>query len=543
VVAAAVAVCFVGPAVSRDFGPAVVVTDIGQSSSDCARNPDVTRWFVQAGAAAGGAGTRARPFGALADVERCAPEGARILVLPAPEDMPPLDGGIRLKPRQKLLGAHAESGSREAVPLPRLTNTGGSGDAITLGHENEVAHLHIENPAGAAIFGDNVRGALLHDLRITRRATTAPSPLDPALCRVVRAGGTVDHARSTLRGCTARQAPFPAKHAVMLLVDEGVGAAKVTHSVERVRIEDNPSHEQPRALWPVGVSITAAGRADVTLEIRDSSIEHTIRGFVARASDRAAVTATLTGLRLDSLRSDGIGVTTGFVCSGMDAAARLPGNLDCSTLAPAPVSDARLVVNVDGLRFTDTAGHGQPNDAAAIEPVAYDQGRSTIELHVQRSDIIGAAAVGVFTFYVHGWPAKDVIDFGCVNPAPGDPATLREDRAACGALGYSSPGLNRIFGNTRNSKSYSPHAEVALEGPGRMIAQGNYWGDISPVDGRGDALGDCVVFNWSGEMADDPPPVKEIPGARCELYNIRGKAGPDGIDGRFPLTTDPRPPK
>lgn len=122
------------------------------------------------------------------------------------------------------------------------------------------------------------------------------------------------------------------------------------------------------------------------------------------------------------------------------------------------------MLNVDGLRFTDTARHGQPNDAGAVEPAAFDQGRSKIEIHVQRNDIIGAAAAGVFTFYVHGWPAKDVIDFGCVNPAPGDPAALREDRAACRALGYPSPGLNRIFGNTRNSKSYSSHSEVALEG-------------------------------------------------------------------------------
>jgi hypothetical protein len=76
-----------------------------------------------------------------------------------------------------------------------------------------------------------------------------------------------------------------------------------------------------------------------------------------------------------------------------------------------------------------------------------------------------------------------------------------------------------------------------------MLAQANYWGDVSPADGRGDALSECVVFNWSGEMADDPPPVKEIPGARCELYNIKGKPGPDGIDGRFHLTTDPRPPR
>ena len=49
---------------------------------------------------------------------------------------------------------------------------------------------------------------------------------------------------------------------------------------------------------------------------------------------------------------------------------------------------------------------------------------------------------------------------------------------------------DRIFGNTRNSKSFSPYVDVALQGPGRMMAQGNYWGDIKPADSKGDALGE-----------------------------------------------------
>ena len=204
----------------------------------------------------------------------------------------------------------------------------------------------------------------------------------------------------------------------------------------------------------------------------------------------------------------------------------------CASLAPAPVSDARIVLHVDRLRFTDTLGVGQPNGAGVIEMVAYDQGRSTIEIHVQRSDIIGAAAAGIFTFYFSGRPGKDVIDFGCVNP---DPAGTSPDPAACRRAGYTSIGQNRIFGNSRRSKTHTPMGEIALQGPGAMMAQGNYFGDIAPADGKGDALGECHVMPWPTDPRNEPPPARAIPNARCELYDIPGQGKPTGIDARFHL--------
>ena len=75
---------------------------VAQTPIDCMRNGEQTRWFVRAGAPGEGAGTNARPFASLADVERCAPAGATITVLAPADGAPPLDGGIRLKDRQKL---------------------------------------------------------------------------------------------------------------------------------------------------------------------------------------------------------------------------------------------------------------------------------------------------------------------------------------------------------------------------------------------------------------------------------------------------------
>ena len=46
-------------------------------------------------------------------------------------------------------------------------------------------------------------------------------------------------------------------------------------------------------------------------------------------------------------------------------------------------------------------------------------------------------------------------------------------------------------------------------------------------------------------VVDGPPEVwfKAVPEARCELYEIPTQGNPSGIDGRFHLVSDPRPPK
>ena len=46
---------------------------LAQTAADCTRNPDQTRWSVRAGAPGEAAGTNDRPFGSLAEVERCSP--------------------------------------------------------------------------------------------------------------------------------------------------------------------------------------------------------------------------------------------------------------------------------------------------------------------------------------------------------------------------------------------------------------------------------------------------------------------------------------
>lgn len=519
----------------------VALHESGSPQPDCRKNPNPSDWFVQAGAASEmGIGTKARPFASLADAEQCSAEGTTIVILPAAAGSPPLDGGIVLKNRQKLLGAtFGKAAGWLGQSGQRITNTKQSGDAVVLANDNEVAYLHIAGATGAAVLGDNVAGANLHDLLITRDTAVAPQRLDPSLCRVVAVGDGVDYAASTLRGCHVFLQPAAKSPITLLADDNGGSASSAAHRVRSVSITDSPIAENPDLLWSAAIYIIAAGQAELTVNVEDASIENSLRGIFARATGRANVTLNVRDTRMDNLTSDGIILQTGFICSGREKGYPIPGDIgggQCGVNTSAgplplssPVSDARVVLNARRYRFADTKNRGQTG-AAALETVALDLGRSVMEVHLEDSDLIGASAPGFFTYYVTGRPARDIIDFGCINPQPG---AVTRDRAACRAQGYTSRGRNRIFGNSRKWTPTSK-VELALIGPGEMMAQNNYWGDISPRDGSGDALGDCSV---GGSSAQEPALALES--SRCRLWSVGSQGKPRAIDARFHLTKDP----
>jgi hypothetical protein len=111
--------------------------------------------------------------------------------------------------------------------------------------------------------------------------------------------------------------------------------------------------------------------------------------------------------------------------------------------------------------------------------------------------------------------------------------------AAAGGIGTRT----RPFRSLADIERCAPAGATITVRPSSMPLDGGYRGDITPADGNGDALGDCSVFEWSGNPKENPPPVKPVPGARCELYNIPLQGSPSGIDGRFHLASDPGSPK
>src|SRR4051794_39730292 len=103
-------------------------------------------FHVRAGAS--GNGTAQAPFGSLTDVETAAGPGDTIVVDAADK---PLDGGIALKPGQRL-----EGGPRSASSLPLLTNTQAArldGDAVRLADGATVSGLVIRGAVRGGIYG------------------------------------------------------------------------------------------------------------------------------------------------------------------------------------------------------------------------------------------------------------------------------------------------------------------------------------------------------------------------------------------------------
>src|SRR5919109_1992045 len=110
-------------------------------------------WYVSASAAPGGDGTQAAPLDSLATAEDRSAPGDTIIVLPASV---PLDGGIRLKPGQRLIGDGPPVVGSSASDLPRVTNSTPArhdGDAVVLADGSEVANLVIAGSHRGAIYG------------------------------------------------------------------------------------------------------------------------------------------------------------------------------------------------------------------------------------------------------------------------------------------------------------------------------------------------------------------------------------------------------
>jgi hypothetical protein len=130
-------------------------------------------WYVNADAAAGGNGSRSRPFATLEQVETASRPGDTVRVLPSTR---PLDGGIQLKDGQRLIGLGDPVTKAESGPGPTVTNTSAArynGDAIRLARNNVVQNIHIDGAARAGIFGVNAGRAELRGNLITNNMIQA----------------------------------------------------------------------------------------------------------------------------------------------------------------------------------------------------------------------------------------------------------------------------------------------------------------------------------------------------------------------------------
>src|SRR5262245_59986334 len=110
-----------------------------------ASDPVASTWYVKADAAAGGNGSRSRPFATLEQVEAASQPGDTIRVMPSTR---PLDGGIQLKDGQRLTGLGGPvTKAAGSAAQPTITNTSATrynGDAVRLADNNVVENIHID---------------------------------------------------------------------------------------------------------------------------------------------------------------------------------------------------------------------------------------------------------------------------------------------------------------------------------------------------------------------------------------------------------------
>lgn len=150
--------------------------------------------YVSAAAAAGGDGTRTKPFNTLATLAAASLPGDTLVVLASPLDVAPLAGGIALKPKQCLLGdgpavvthgvASSVTGAATLPALPRLANDSSfsqSGDAVQLAAGSEVVNVVITSASRGGIYGVDVPGAFVHnnDVSGTNNSCTIGFTVEP----------------------------------------------------------------------------------------------------------------------------------------------------------------------------------------------------------------------------------------------------------------------------------------------------------------------------------------------------------------------------
>jgi hypothetical protein len=277
------------------------------------------RWYVSATAPAAGNGSAAAPFNSLALVQAASGPGDTIIVLPSPLSVPPLDGGIALKPGQRLIGDGPAvvrfdaplvaggpplAGSSNLASQPRIANTtgaGNNGDAVELADDTEVENLVISGAFRGAVYGNDARG--------------------------VRVRGN-DIGNFNMSGATG----FVVQHSVLATFTPGVGvslaagipagwaavlidAATVSASVS---ISGNYIHD---GACGDGIDIRGMGSSDLSVQIDGNFVTRlvqcskvrTIEGIGTQVTGTARMRASLSGNTEANTGSPGANMDSLFV--------------------------------------------------------------------------------------------------------------------------------------------------------------------------------------------------------------------------------------
>lgn len=326
------------------------------------------RWYVSASASSGGDGTISSPFNSLAAAEQASSPDDTIVIEPSPLNVPPLDGGIALKPGQRLIGAGPPvvqlgqpllqggpplATSTELVSQPRIANTSGttnSGDAVELADGSDVENVVITTAYRGAIYGNNVVNVVVRGNDVANFNTSGATGfvVQPFYLNSYTAGLATDVANGLAAGWAG------------ILVD--------TASVQtNISIEGNYVHD---GFCGDGIDFRSMGTGNATAQVN--------RNFVTRLAQCSG-----TGIR--TIEGIGTQVTgTGILNVTLD------GNTEANTGSPRanmdslfvnPAESGRLVESIKHNLYTTGIGGASTNGMEFI----ISNGKSYAELSISDS--------------------------------------------------------------------------------------------------------------------------------------------------------------
>jgi hypothetical protein len=306
----------------------VAIAAAAPAAADAAR---ARTWFVSGGLAHGGLGTPRAPFATLAAVEAASRPGDRIVVLSASRSAAPLDGGIRLKPRQQLIGG-AATGDRAA----RLTNTDPArldGDAVRLATGTTVRNLEIAGAVRGGIYGVDVARATITGNDVSGHNTSCARGfhIPPFAVPTTVPGVGLPISNGLHNGWAG------------IMVDVTQGTSKVGIRANRVHDADCGDGIDVRASGTAVVRATIAGN-DVR-DLREGADLDSILAIGLQTRDTARLVA-----RLDANRQSGLGNDEDFGTG--------PSGADSEGIFINPVGRSSMRVAVSRNTYTHTPGRG-----------------------------------------------------------------------------------------------------------------------------------------------------------------------------------------
>ena len=419
-------------------------------------------WYVDNTAAPDGDGSMVAPFDRLARAERAADAGDTIYVFRGDGTSRGLDGGIRLRPFQRLIGSGARFDAGGEAPLPageRPLLGAATGPVVVLAEGVRVEGLAIAGAEPVAIAGDGIVDAYLAGLHVDGALRLRdPRGVVHVESTDLRAGGGPAFAVESARG----EARLDLDGVTLLGGDaasDGLslrasGDASLTVAAESTVLDSVAGN---------GIALSAGGHGRLRLELQGSGLVGELPAGTAAAL--AAVVREDATLEIAALGND-LPARETAVLLAANGRGRLRAELSANVIGGS--GSARGVVMLLGehgdaaLSLAGNRIAGQR--AEAVYAVAGAQ--TSLSIAARDNDLAAGAAIGTASYPAllvesngEGRACVTLAENRFVERSDGAPAvTLRQREAGAVALGGYTPAsagdvTQRLAANNRLSRA------------------------------------------------------------------------------------------